>query len=133
MSWTWEIKTRCFLANCFHSSPCTCWEEHISDARTEMEAAPSGCMFVLGCLIPCVTCLCQLHLPLQLRPVSSTVDLHCLNQTRGMGRHCSSQPWWLGNNGRRSQTSGLTSSADVVPLHSGLQCFGTMFPPSPIF
>lgn len=79
MSRTWKIKrtTRRFLASYFHSSPCTCREEHIFDARTELEAAPSRfcvCHWnMLGCLTPCVTCSCQLRLPLQLSPASCTV------------------------------------------------------------
>lgn len=50
MSRTWKIErtTGHFLSSCFQSSPCTRWKGHIFDARTELEAAPSGCMFVTG-------------------------------------------------------------------------------------
>lgn len=128
---TWKTKrtTRHFLSSCFHSSPCTCWKEHLLRCKERA----GGSLFrlyvyhwnVLGCLTPCVICSCQLHLPLQLSPASYTVYLHCVNQKV--------LHWCLGNNGRSSQTSGLTSSADVVPLHPGLHCFVRMFPLSPIF
>lgn len=131
LSKTWKTArtTRPFLSSCFHPSPCTGWKEHISDARRELEAASSGCVYVyhwntLGCLTPCVIRSCQLHLPLQLPPASCTVYVHCVNQKV--------LHWSLGNNGRSSQTSGLTSSADLVSLHPELQCFVTMFPLSSI-
>lgn len=41
--------------------------------------------------------------------------------------------WWLGNNRRKSQTPRLTSLANVVPLHPGLQCFWNNVSPQPYF
>lgn len=47
-TWKTERITKRFLPSCFHSSPCTCWKEHVLGARRELEAASSGCMFITG-------------------------------------------------------------------------------------
>lgn len=81
MSRTWKIKrtTRRFLASYFHSSPCICWEEHIFDARTELEAAPSGCVSLEHAWVSHT--LCDLLMPAS--PSSSAIPslLHCLFYT----------------------------------------------------